>query len=276
MLKELKVIRRGGFTLTEMLVVIAIVVLLATMVLPAFTEMLQSNRASAAKSLVRTMLARAQAHAVAHQKYAGIRFQFDRDGWQQGRQYMVLIEKASAGGTTNEYNAVADVKTVTLPKGVGVLSNNAVDIGDMDFSNNNLDEDLLSLEADADGGLLDSTSFSIIFSPTGQLVIKMLEIRERNLNDTLFGDEIAVLTDPVLVTDPPAPLLFHDNTTDPPSYPVLTDSVGWCSTESSATGFYVFEVGAMADVGVGSRYSQYVNDLEPFLVNRYTAGLIDE
>ena len=84
---------RPGFTMVELLVVIAIIVLLATVALPGLTRALTANRESSAKLAIRNALARAQAYAVEHQKYAGVRFQFDQDGWQAGRQYLVLIEK---------------------------------------------------------------------------------------------------------------------------------------------------------------------------------------
>jgi len=263
-----------GFTLTEMLVVIGIVVLLATLVMPAFTEMLKSNRVSTAKFMVRTMLARAQAQAISNQKYAGIRFQFDRDGWELGRQYMVLIQNDT--GTT--YRAVPDEKAIPLPEGVGLIGNNVFD-GDLDDDDNSL------AFTSGNGSMNDSATFSIIFSPTGQLVIKDARVRPRPPFEEISGSNIwihdAVINHTDLVDlgndDPKKALLFCDETvTDIGLNSKVIFNVPWCYEEPSTTGLYIFEVELMADVDQNSRFTNYVQDLVPLLVNRYTGELIEE
>ena len=268
--------------------VVAIVVLLATLVMPAFTKMLQSNRESTAKVMVRTLLARAQAHAVAHQKYAGVRFQFDSEGWEIGRQYMVLIEKADVSG--NEYVAVADEKTVALPEGIGVLSADVIDRNDFNYSDLNLDDsDLTANEGDGEiFSLNGAVTLSIVFSPTGQLVIKDVVTMPRqpyfdvdgnyvfdstiNHADRVFLDSSNV-DRALLFCDGYIWLNFEDSTS---GFNGTYDPQPWLAAKESATGVYLFDVEAMAEVEPDFRYSQYVQDLEPLLVNRYTGGLIEE
>lgn len=256
----------AGFTLIEMLVVVSIIAIMISLTVPAINSMVQSQRQTSAKNLIRSALAQAQAYAVKERKYAGLRFQFDADGWETGKQYIVLIEKVP-GVYTNEYRAVENVKPTALPEGMGFISG-AVDLWPFNERNDYLDDD----ETSTYGWpftLNGATTFSIIFSPSGQLVTKEVEIHERNINDTTFGTE----SDASL--QPPIVLLSFDIYWD-----INTEdySIGspWCQSEDSATSFYIFEKSKMADVPAEERYTQYLSSIRPEFISIYTGKLIEE
>jgi prepilin-type N-terminal cleavage/methylation domain-containing protein len=252
-----------GFTIVELLVVMGIIVIMATVAIPGLTRALTANRVSSAKSAIRNALVRAQAHAIEYQRAAGVRFQFDRDGWQTGRQYLVLIEKGPLGGTLNEYNTIPDINPIALQTGVGVLD------ADLDWDNDGFFEDS---DMNTFVKFMNLSTFSILFSPTGQLAVENVEVRWRN-NDSIFGDQVAVEAVPVAGSFSP-PILYHDNaTTFPPSTP---DSVTWCNNESSERGLYIFEIEAMEEVDIETRYTNYIQSVIPLWVNRYTGGFIEE
>ena len=265
--------RQTGFTITELLVVIGIIALMGTLAIPATVAMVESHRRTAARNLIRTALAQARAHAAQSQKYTGVRFQYDAAGWKNGRQYMVLIEhnqtyyyppSGPIDSLPDCYIAVSNAKPLALPNGMGVIALDTIN-PDPSFeadNNNNLDDD----EVYNDGGILKASTFSIIFSPTGQLVVKDVKVYNRDQYDNIFGSEANSANKDVLFS--------YDNHWSP------SGSVGaapWCESENSTTGLYIFETSRMAEVNPAARYSEYVRTLKkPLLINIYTGQLIDE
>lgn len=248
--------RQFAFTLIEMLVVVVILAIIVTIAMPAVSTMIKSNKMSSARNLIRSALGLAQAHAAKTQKYAGVRFQFDRDGWKTGTQYLVIIE--TDHDTT--FNAVANMKPATLPTGIGVISLDA-------DTNGMLDDD----EGDLDG-IMGATTFCIIFSPTGQLAKQSVEVYARDDADTTFGSETNVNDEP-LPGDPKVPTLYHDKNWGDQD----TRGPDWCRTEPSAMGLRIFEVEKMEECDPDdTRFDDYVYSLDPVLINHYTGTIIDE
>ena len=103
-----------GFTLVEILTVLAIAAVVMGLAVPAVSRMVRGGREAAARNLVRTALTQARAYAAKEQKYAGVRFQQRiTSASEQGRQYLVLIEHVG----NNDYEAVPNAKAKALPKG---------------------------------------------------------------------------------------------------------------------------------------------------------------
>jgi type II secretory pathway pseudopilin PulG len=169
--------KQSGLTLPEMVVVIATIALLVGFGLPAIRSLLNSFESqSGAKSLITASLASARAIAAKEQRYAGIRFQQD----SAGNQYMILIlheEPARMSGLTIGFRAVSGVKPIKLPDTVivmdlrynpGLFNPSGDSIADSDIEVNDVNV------------FNDTTSFSIIFSPAGRLVIHDVRVRNRN------------------------------------------------------------------------------------------------
>lgn len=253
--------KQSGFTLVEMLVVISIITLLVALAVPAVSTIQKSHREIAGRNLIRSQLWLAQAHAASVQKYSGLRFQFDREGALNGRQYLVQIEKAGPGSYYHEYNAVADTRPVGLPQSTCVISLNANYDAALDDNNSSWE------------GLNGATTFSIIFSPTGQMVIKDVTIYWLGLDDRIFGSEIAVNSS-LIPGNPPPPLLFHDQHWTGAG--AVDNGPLWCEDEPSATGFYLAETGVLQGVDPDRRFTDYVGGLKPELINTYTGQLIEE
>ncbi|MBN2376728.1 MAG: prepilin-type N-terminal cleavage/methylation domain-containing protein [Sedimentisphaerales bacterium] len=248
--------RQFGFSLVEMLVVIAIISVMIGVAALNAGDILRTQRISSARNLIRNSLAQAQAYAQTNRKYAGLRFQFDRNGWSAGRQYMVLIEKVPESVTAYEFNPIPNSKPLALPKNIGVIT--------LPLDLQLLTEDQwLDDDPTLDGSdvLAGSTTFSIIFSPTGQLVVKDVNLKERFVNDPVVN----TLADVNLGVS----LLYRDTWAG-------AGEADWCVKEPSALDLFICETSQLRDTNPDLRYTNYVADLEPILINVYTGTFIED
>ncbi len=272
MLKYHKKRRKSGVTLLELTIVISIIVLVTAFSVPNISAMMKTHRVNSAKTMIRTFIGRAQAHAQLTGRLAGVRFQFDRDGWEDGRQYMVLIEKP-VGVFTAEFNAVADERPIALPEGIGVISTVSDDL-DNDFDN--------YYQTD-NSGIHDATTFSFVFAPSGRLVFRLVRLKSRNVLgpnfDQVMNIEINVDQSgrPNNITNIPvnSGLLYDDG--DHQVSGNWVEPVPWCRPEPSTGGFIIYEVEKMKSIDSPLlRYEQYVErDLNELLVNAYTGEIIE-
>src|SRR4051794_30107299 len=69
--------RRRGFSLTEILIVVALIVLLMALALPAFNFITGSRSTDAAYNTISAMLSRARTEAVGLQEIRGVMFYVD-------------------------------------------------------------------------------------------------------------------------------------------------------------------------------------------------------
>lgn len=169
--------KQSGLTLPEMAVVIATIALLVGFALPAIRALVNSfETQSGAKTMISAALASARAVAAKEQRYAGVRFQQD----SAGNQYMVLItheEPSKMGNLTIGFRAVEGVKPIRLPDTV-VVMDLRYNPGLLNPAGDGVvDSDI---EIDNDNVFRDTTSFSIIFSPSGKLVIHNVRVRNRD------------------------------------------------------------------------------------------------
>ena len=230
---------------------------LMALVLPNTMGIIRSHRATATKNLIKNALAQAQAHAAVTQKYAGVRFQFTKDQWQNNRQYLVLIENETTG---SDFVAIRNAKAAALPVGMGVISQTASLSGAIP---DNLDID----------SVMEETTFSIIFSPTGQLVTKDVYLRPKD-----DVDEDGILIDSIVNLD--------GNVDDGIGLLYCDDWMGgnWRHTEPSALGLYIFDADKLMSIdGLNMGELQkdveraiYIQSLEPILINIYTGTIIKE
>jgi hypothetical protein len=187
--------KQSGRTLVEMAIVIAAIVLLGGLGLPAIRTFLDSFESGAgARPVISAALASARAIAAREQRYAGIRFQkaynpADPLNPLKNDQYMVfIVQDPSIGGYF--FRAVEGLEPIKMPDNLGVMDftivvdrndRNPVNPNDQRELDNplltNIDKDNLTNEPHE---LTDTTTFSIIFSPSGKLVIHGVRIRNRD------------------------------------------------------------------------------------------------
>jgi prepilin-type N-terminal cleavage/methylation domain-containing protein len=117
---------RAGFTATEIMIVIAIMVLLLAMAVPAFNFITGSRSTGAAENLVSAMLGRGRAYAMSNNRKAGVAFFVDP---ATGRTTMALVEGPGqnegylgwtsrsyiAAGAPAPYGSITDPNPPTQP-----------------------------------------------------------------------------------------------------------------------------------------------------------------
>jgi prepilin-type N-terminal cleavage/methylation domain-containing protein len=124
---------RGAFTLIELMVVVAIIVILTAITLPAVKALTQGNSQKQAVNLVSALLANARAVAITSHKPAGIVIYEDPGTKSQSSVQVVIcssIVQASNTATTFSFVRAPSQGPQTLPYGVraGTLSNSSTSV----------------------------------------------------------------------------------------------------------------------------------------------------
>ena len=290
--KAVKKLRRPGLTLTELLITIVIIVMLAAFSIPAIDAFVNSlGSTGSAAALINAALSSARAMAVKEQRYVGIRFQFyynpnqtsflaDRD------MYMIFIEQNPRLGAYF-FTAVDGIKPVKLPPNIGVTDLTIVlDRSDV-FPNETEQIELIkktAAEAEVyflnpdprivQKNLQDISTFSIVFSPAGNLAVHRVMVRNKDgfkPGDSrgISSDEVFNIYDIVLNNVSLGIATFMQD-----DYP--DNGLG---PEPSRRYFLIFERDKFTQgIVKGSLYSSYLQPLiitkGLTLVNPYTGTLI--
>ena len=191
--------KQSGLTLPEIAVVIATIALLVGFGLPAIRALVTSfETQSGATTLISTALASARAIAAKEQRYAGVRFQQD----SAGNQYMIFIvyeEPSKMGNLTIGFRAVKGFKPIKLPETVGVMDLKYNPALLSPAGDGIIDDDIELNNANV---LMDTMTFSIVFSPSGKLVIRDVRVRNRDgINQPDNGNANRISLDDVFNSD---------------------------------------------------------------------------
>ena len=187
--------RQSGISLMEMTVVVSIVALLAVLAMPAIRALIGSFETSGgAKCMISAALSTARGIAAKEQHYAGVRFQKaynpdDPNNPLSAPQYMIFIVQDTAIGAYF-FRAVDGLQPIKLPESIGVMDLKYDPVLAIDGV---IDSDVEALNKYV---VRDTTTFSIIFSPSGKLVIHEVQVRNRDgyvdgsVPSTLSSDDI--------------------------------------------------------------------------------------
>jgi prepilin-type N-terminal cleavage/methylation domain-containing protein len=262
---------KTGFTLTELLTVIAIIVVLVAIGMPAAREALESFESSAGVSnVIRLALVRARAISVRERRFAGVRFQQDT----RGNQYMIFIVHDHANtGLVNGFRAAGGLDPIKLPRDVGVMDlrirtdpSDARNADDMPIEVEG-DDAASDLNINDPFELDDTTTFSIVFSPAGKMVIHDVRVRNRDgyvdstTNTDVSDDEVFNKKD---VVDDGNAMFYQDD------YAGLG-----LGQEPSRNHFIIYNEKEFDSVDAESRWTDYLQYLEVVYVNRYTGQIIN-
>jgi prepilin-type N-terminal cleavage/methylation domain-containing protein len=274
---------KRGLTLMEMTVVVAIVALLAVFGLPAIRAFVNSLESKGpAEAMISAALSSARAIAVKEQRYAGIRFQeaYDPKGPLDAAQYMIFIKNEtnrdlSGGNLANGFRAVEGIEPIKLPDAVGVMdlrvrTNTAPATPGNDTAKDTTDQPIQPTDFGVPARITDTTSFSIIFSPSGKLVIH--EVRVRNRDGKTTGTETTTVSqDDVFNT-----LTKITNPTDPHGMFVQDDySELGLGAEFSRNSFVIYDRVKFATMDNTARFN-YLQSLNTIYINPYTGTIIEQ
>ena len=256
--------RSSGLTLTEMVVVVSIVAVFTVLGLPAIRAFIRSvESGSSARGMISGAISAARAIAARQQHYAGVRFQnrYQEDG--KGCQYMIfIVHDFDKTGLANGFRAVEGYEPIKLPDSVGVMdlklgSTNPEQIVDGDGRIND------------DWEVADTTTFSIIFSPSGKLVIHDVQVRNRNgkkdSSSTQSLDDIFNTEKQITNLTAPCGMFYQDD------YANLG-----LGQEASRNSFIIYDRTIFEKLNPNSRYNDYLKDLEVIYINPYTGTMIEK
>jgi prepilin-type N-terminal cleavage/methylation domain-containing protein len=196
-------LKQHGLTLTEMTVVVAVIVLLVSLALPAVRAFFNSFESeSSAMSTISAALASARAIAAKNQRYAGIRFQnaCQNQNLLEASQYMIFIMQ-DPDMMAHGFRAVQGIKAIKLPNSIGVMDltivtdrniTNPINSVEMRLDDSTLTDQRRDGLVDEDHEITDTTTFSIIFSPSGKLIIHGIRVRNKDgYPDTTANTQIS-------------------------------------------------------------------------------------
>lgn len=259
--------RQSGVTLTEMTVVVAVIALLVTIGLPAIRAFYGAFESEGSvRGLVSAGFAAARATAASQQRYAGIRFQKahnpDDPEQLEASQYMIfIVHDFGRTGRANGFRVVEGIKPIKLPETIGLMDSTLI------RENINLDA---NWEPSGLQELNDLTSFSIIFSPSGKMIMHDVRVRNRDgapkWPDFLDNSQDDVFNTQSRVTDPdnPVGMFIQDD------YPSLG-----LAEEQSRNSFIIYDRKEFKHAYEENEpYSSYLERLVPIYINAYTGTII--
>lgn len=239
----------------------AVMMILAAATIPVARQLMKSFETSVGvRTLISAALCNARAIAAKEQRYAGLRFQRDI----KGNQYMIFIIHDPTLKPLG-FRAVEGKKPIKLPANIGIfdlklVTGRALVGGQWQYTEIDVDNDaLLDDSSEFTYFRNECTAFSIVFSPTGKLVVHEVRVLNRTNWDDVFNSAPNV--------DNNVGMFYEDD------YPGLGFGV-----ERSRKWFVVYDKNAFGAVSAGSRwtdYLEYLKNNETVYVNPRTGEVIN-
>lgn len=270
--------KKTGFSLTEMVVVLAIIALLTAIGLPAIRALQRSfESGSSSISTLDAAFSTARAIAASEQRYVGVRFQLDING----NQYMIfIIHDPEKTKLSNGFRALDGQKPIKLPENVRLIDmlihpNGGTGTAKLLDSGTYLEDvDVEDFSASSNSKYLrDICCFSVVFSPNGKLVIHEVRVRNKNgiyqpdngqSNDDIFNSLTSIQNRNI-------GMFIQDD----------YDIYGYGS-EDSVNVFYMYDATTFDKLGTGISDSQagtlrfdYIKSLKPLFINQYTGTIVN-
>jgi hypothetical protein len=235
---------------------------------------------SGARSIINSALASARAIAVKEQRYAGIRFQKRYDPQNpnpiDASQYIIFIiqdPNIMAFG----FKAVDGIQPIKLPDSIGVMDltivptrniQNPIDSsGQFVIDRNDRINDSFEL--------LDTTTFSIVFSPAGKLVIHGIRVRNRDgftaTSNTQYSNDDVF--NRISQIEAGFGMFLQDDYWPGYSPPTLDFGLG---PEPSRNSFIIYDTKILKQTNLNRRWTDYLNRLKLVFINPYTGTIINE
>ena len=273
--------RRTGVSLPEMTVVVAIAALMVGLTIPAINMLLNTYESqSGAKSIINSALASARAIAAKEQRYAGIRFQKRLEPGNldplKAPQYIIFIIQ-DPNIMAYGFKAVDGINPIKLPDSIGVMDMVIVPQRNIQYPDNPSAQ--FRFDDPVNGGdnaindnfeILDTTTFSIIFSPSGKLVIHGVRVRNRNrrIDDFSADDVFNTLYN---VETSRIAMFYQDD------YWIAPYAYGF-GPEPSRNSFYIYESKILNQANPNRRWTDYLQRLsqQPVYINPYTGTIVNE
>jgi type II secretory pathway pseudopilin PulG len=277
--------RQSAVTLTEMTVVIAVVALLVVFGLPAVRAFINSFESEGgARAMISAALASARAIAARERHSVGIRFQkaYEPSDPLKAAQYMIFVindpdSRPHGTDLANGFRAVEGIEPMKLPDSIGVMdlrvrTNHGTSWRDAQDAN---DQDIRASDIDNWKYITDTTSFSIVFSPSGRLVVQKVHVRNRHgttettQNQNISKDDIFNTESRVTDSSSPIGMFIQDD------YAHLGLGQEW-----SRKKFVIYDRDELKDVLQSKtrwRYGEYLDRLRDSMIyiNPYTGTLIN-
>jgi len=272
-------IRQSGMTLTETTIVVGVMALLTALSLPAVRTFFSSMAtAGNTRSLISAALSSARAIAAKEQRYAGIRFQkaYDPRGVLEAPQYIIFIihdpaPKPDGTDLANGFRAVEGIQPIKLPGGIGVIDLRRRLNSDPKYSGDDIIDDDTEITTVT---LWDTTTFSIIFSPNGKLVIHDVRVRNRNGRtsgeSTVSYDDIFNTYNQLTNSIRPFGMFLQDDYAAGSAYDF------GLGQEFSRNSFIIYETDKFRQAyNKGKAWSDYLIQLRPIYINPYTGTIVN-
>jgi hypothetical protein len=225
--------------------VMMIIAAMVAVAIPSVHVLKSSYESTGTQSMISSAFASARAMAAQQHRYAGVRFQKMYDPNDptgsviDAPQYMVFIVYDTAIGPGQPGNlgcrAVEGVKPVKLPENLGVV-------------------DIVPNDPNYFGsGLVNNTSFSVLFSPTGKVIIHSLWVRNNGTEDEVFNNRTSVQNGTAM--------FVRDETAD---------------IELSVGKFIIYDKKKLKAANPNFRWRDYLSTLPVVYINQYTGTMIEK